>query len=333
MAAHLEPDAADDFLEAVTDDLVLPFQINALGCRGRVVRLGEVVTDILNRHRYPEPVAKLLAEALALTAMLGTTLKFDGKLSLQTKSDGPCDLLVVDYMSAGTLRAYAHFDAGGIADYDATDPQATANLLGCGHLALTIDQGANRERYQGIVPLDNNSLSEAAHTYFKQSEQIPTNIHLAAGPVVTPGIDGPITTWRAGGVMIQHLPELGGVIPPNDLEPGEVPDGKAVPEPLEDDRWTRAKVLMDTVEDHELLDPTLSLERLIYRFYHDDGVRVFPTHLLRRDCQCSRKKVENMLGQFDAREIDEMVEDGRITVTCEFCSESYLFDPGEFSAQ
>ncbi|MBL4767340.1 MAG: Hsp33 family molecular chaperone HslO, partial [Rhodobacteraceae bacterium] len=155
-----------DVVSIDASDLILPFQVNQLGCRGRVVRLSETVTDILDRHDYPQPVARLLAEALALTALLGGALKFEGKLSLQTRSDGPVDMLVVDYTSAGTLRAYAHFDADAITDHDALAKNATASLLGEGHLALTIDQGKFTERYQGVVPLSNTSLSEAAHTYF-----------------------------------------------------------------------------------------------------------------------------------------------------------------------
>lgn len=317
-----------------TDDLILPFQVSRLGILGRVVRLGNVVTEIVERHDYPEPVTRLLAEAIALTAMLGAAIKFEGKLSLQTKSKGPCDMFVVDYTSGGTIRAYAHYNADAIKNLGTSSQDiSTAQLLGDGHLAITIDQGPNTERYQGIVPLSNTSLSEAAHTYFNQSEQIPTNIYLAAGPVISASSQGPVSGWRAGGMMIQHLPDLGGNTPQNDLPPGDLPEGAEAAETTEDDRWTRARALMNTLEDHELLDPTVSLERLIYRFFHEDGVHVFPATALKRGCQCSAESVEVMLGQFTTDDIENMIENGEIGVTCEFCSEKYVFDPAKFLPQ
>jgi len=316
---------------AEASDLLLPFQVKQLGFRGRIVRLGTTVTDILNRHDYPRPVAHLLGEALALTALLGAALKMEGKLSLQTKSDGPIDMLVVDYMSSGTLRAYAHFDAEAIAAHDPSVTNTTAELLGKGHMALTIDQGKYTERYQGIVPLTNISLSEAAHTYFDQSEQIPTNIYLAAGPLISNAPEGILSGWQAGGMMIQYLPDTGGV-----PQPIELPSGKDAEEDVdceEDDRWIRAKALMNTIEAHELLDPTISLERLVYRFFHEEGVHVFEPVTLQSGCQCSSQKVEQMLGQFSADDISTMIEDDNITVTCEFCSQSYTFDPKKFEKQ
>lgn len=313
-------------IEAEAGDFILPFHVPQLGCRGRIVRLSETVTEILNRHDYPRPVARLLAEALALTALLGAALKFEGKLSLQTKSDGPCDMLVVDYTSSGTLRAYAHFNADAIKALDASAENATASLLGQGHLALTIEQGKYTERYQGVVPLSNTSLSEAAHTYFSQSEQIPTNIYLAAGSLMSPGTQGATHSWQAGGMMVQFLPDSGGTPAHVDMPSGD--DSEDSHE--EDDRWARARALMNTIEDHELLDPTLSLERLIYRFYHEDGVHVFDPTPLKRGCQCSAQKVEQMLTQFTGDDIKDMIEDEKIEVTCEFCSESYVFDPQKF---
>ncbi len=310
---------------AETGDLLLPFQVKQLGCRGRIVRLGSTVTDILNRHDYPQPVAHILGEALALTALLGAALKMEGKLSLQTKSDGPIDMLVVDYMSSGTLRAYAHFDADAIAAHDPSAANATAELLGKGHMAFTIDQGKHTERYQGIVPLASISLSEAAHTYFVQSEQIPTNIYLAAGPLISNAPEGILSGWQAGGMMIQHLPDTGGTPVHKELPSGADTE--------EDDSWIRAKALMNTIEAHELLDPTVSLERLIYRFFHEEGVHVFEPVMLERGCQCSSRKIEQMLGQFSTDDISAMIKDEKIIVTCEFCSQSYAFDPEKFKKQ
>lgn len=317
-----------DEVTLAAGDLVLPFQVNQLGCRGRIVRIGETVSNILNRHNYPQPVARLLAEALALTALLGVALKFEGKLSLQTKSDGPCDMLVVDYMSTGTLRAYAHFDADAIAALEASDENNTAALLGSGHMALTIDQGKYTERYQGVVPLSNTSLSEAAHTYFDHSEQIPTNIYLAAGVLVSNTPDGVVNSWQAGGMMIQYLPETGGKPVLKDLASGADEEDAEVEE---EDRWVRAKALMNTIEDHELLDPTLPLETLVFRFFHEEGVHVFDAIALKRGCQCSIKRVEEMLGQFKVDDIKDMIKNEKIEVTCEFCSETYTFDPDNFT--
>lgn len=306
------------------DDLVLPFQVDELGTRGRIVRLGEVATDILSRHDYPEPVTRLLGEALALTAMLGDTLKFDGKLILQTKTDGPVDMLVVDFEAPGGLRGYAHFDEERVAAATTEGADSPEALLGHGHLAMTIDQGADMDRYQGVVPLEGTSLSEAAHTYFRQSEQIPTQVRLAVAPHYAQRDGAQHAGWRVGGLIVQHLPEEGGMRQP------DFPDGRnETSGELEDDRWTRARILMGTVEDHELLDPTLSPERLLYRLYHEDGVRAFPPQPLARQCRCSRERIETMLRQFSDEERDYMVKDGHITVTCEFCNETYVFDPSE----
>lgn len=306
------------------DDLVLPFQVDELGARGRIVRLGDVATDILGRHGYPEPVTRLLGEALALTAMLGAALKFDGKLILQTRTDGPVDMLVVDFEAPGGLRGYAHFDEERVAALSDAGDTPSETLLGHGHLAMTIDQGPDMDRYQGVVPLEGTSLSEAAHTYFRQSEQIPTQVRLAVAPHYAQRDGGQHSGWRVGGLIVQHLPEDGGMRQP------DFPDGRNdAQEGPEDDRWTRARVLMGTVEDHELLDPTLAPERLLFRLYHEDGVRAFTPQPLVRQCRCSRPRIENMLRQFSDDERDDMVEDGRITVTCEFCNESYVFDPSD----
>lgn len=331
MSSSVDGSVEADAIIIDTTDLILPFQVSGLGIRGRMVRLGGLVTDILQRHDYPELVSRLLAEAMSLTAMLGTTIKLEGKLSLQTKSKGPCDMFVVDFNADGSMRAYAHYDEDAIEKLAASGKQiSTAELLGDGHLAITIDQGPYTERYQGIVPLSNTSLSEAAHTYFNQSEQIPTNIYLAAGQMVSASNDGPVNGWRAGGMMIQHLPELGGKATVPDLPSGDAPEGTTKPDHEEDDLWTRAKALMGTIEDHELLDDTLTLERLIYRFYHEEGAHVFPATVLTRGCQCSAERVEQMLTQFASDDVESMIENGEIGVTCEFCSERYVFDPAKF---
>jgi molecular chaperone Hsp33 len=299
------------------DDLVMPFEIKPLGVRGRIVRLGGTVDDILSRHRYPAPVSAVLAEAVALTSMLGASLKFDGKFILQTKTDGPVDMIVADYVAPGQIRGYAHFDRK--APLEGLPAPA---LTGTGHLAMTIDQGADMERYQGIVPLGNVTLTDAAHTYFQQSEQIPTRLRLSAGPLMGRGA-GARDNWRAGAIMVQHLPRDGGSSPIA-FSSGDAPAGTDV-EIVEDDNWVKARLLLDTVEDHELLDPMLSPEELLYRLYHEDGVTVYPATALERHCTCSRQKIEDMLKQFSEDDRQHMTENGEISVTCEFCSSKYTF--------
>lgn len=304
------------------DNIVMPFEIKPLGVRGRIVRLGAVVDDILHKHDYPAPVSALLAEAVALTAMLGASLKFDGKFILQTNSDGPVDLLVADFSSPSGIRGYARFDAQMVAALKEPTPQA---LLGKGHLAMTIDQGQGMERYQGIVALGGVSLTEAALGYFQQSEQIPTRLRLAAGALAQRGLRP--EAWRAGAIMVQHLPRDGG-ISPQPFNSGDAPEG-AKEEVTEDDHWVKARLLLDTVEDHELLDPMLTPEELLYRLYHEDGVTVYPAVTLERHCTCSRDKVGDLLKSFSDDDRAHMNTNGVIDVTCEFCSTHYQFAPEE----
>jgi molecular chaperone Hsp33 len=307
------------------DNLVMPFAIKPLGVRGRIVRLGGVVDDILHRHDYPMPVSVLLAEAVALTAMLGASLKFEGKFILQTNTAGPVDMIVADFTSPGKVRGYARFDREAIANLNAPTPAA---LLGKGHLAMTVDQGVDMERYQGIVPLEGASLTEAAHTYFAHSEQIPTRLRLSAGPLIGRGARAQ-ESWRAGAIMVQHLPRHGGMSPMR-MTSGDAPQGSE--EPLKENHdWVKARLLLDTVEDHELLDPTLTPELLLYRLYHEDGVTVYPATPLERHCTCSRERIGEVLKRFSAEDRADMLENGVITVTCEFCSTVYRFTPEEAS--
>jgi molecular chaperone Hsp33 len=302
------------------DDRLLPFQVERLDARGRVVRLGPAVDRLLKRHAYPPQVSRLVAEAVALTALLGSALKLDGRFQLQTKSDGPVGMLVVDFDAPNRLRAYAQFTAGSL-PREATP----AELLGKGHLALTIDQGGAMNRYQGVVPLDGHGLEVAAHQYFRQSEQIPTRIRLAVGEATTPAG----SQWRAGGLFLQFLPEAPERMRQGDLDPGDAPEG-VVHDFREDDAWTEAKVLADTVEDHELLDPGLSSEQLLYRLFHEPGVRVFEGQDLVEACRCSQERILAMLRRFSDQERTDMIaEDGRIAVTCEFCSTRYVATPEE----
>jgi molecular chaperone Hsp33 len=308
------------------DDLVMAFAVAGLGVRGRLIRLGAAVDDIIGRHDYPPSVSALLAEAVALAAMLGSSLKFDGKFILQTKTDGAVDMIVADYVSPGGIRGYARFDKGRLQALGPAPRQA--DLLGKGHLAMTVDQGPGMERYQGIVPLGGGDLTAAAHAYFAQSEQIPTRLRLAAGPVLMPG---QAEAWRAGAIMVQHLPAAGAASPIA-LSAGDAPPGAATEAFVESDDWRRARLLLETVEDHEILDPLLSPERLLYRLYHEEGVAAFPAAPLKRHCSCARATIEGLLRSFSDADRTAMVEDGAITVTCEFCATGYRFDPAEVTA-
>lgn len=303
-------------------DFVLPFEVRPLGIRGRIVRLGPLIDDILLRHDYPAPVSALLAQGVALTALLGTALKFDGKFILQTKTDGPVPMLVTDFVSPNGVRGTARFNTAAPLT-GLTEKQ----LLGAGYLAMTVDQGSDMERYQGIVPLGDATLADAAHTYFQQSEQIPTRLRLAAGPLSLKGDKA--AHWRAGAILVQHLPRDGGIsaIPTSS---GDTPEGHD-DGITENDDWVKARLILDTVEDHELLDPTLSAEELLYRLYHEDGVTAYPATQLARHCTCSSEAVEAMLKGFTPQERADMVENGTIGVTCEFCSTRYSFTPSQFA--
>jgi molecular chaperone Hsp33 len=305
------------------DDVVLPFEVPALDQRGRLVRLGPALDEILGKHRYPAPVAKLLGEAITLTALLGSMLKFDGRFILQTQTDGPVSLIVVDFASPDRMRGYARFDAARL-----VPGQDSAALLGRGHLAMTIDQGPDMSRYQGLVALDGGSLEDAAHEYFLRSEQIPTRVRLAVGEELRSG-DGPRHAWRGGGMLLQFLPKAAERARLPDLDPGDAPADHYHDAAGEDEAWVEGQSLIATVEDVELIDPDLSGERLLYRLFHERGVRVFPTQPARARCSCSRDAVAAMLASFPREDRVEMVEDGRVVVTCEFCSTVYAFTPQE----
>ena len=308
------------------DDHVVPFEVGPLDARGRVIQLGPLLDGILGRHDYPEPVARLLAEACVVAVLLGSSLKFDGKFILQTRTDGPVDMLVADFTTPGSLRAYARFDADRLEALAGAGQTAPETLLGTGILALTIDQGEHTQRYQGIVELDGASLEDAARTYFRQSEQIPTEIRLEVAKLLRPG-EG--EHWRAGGLIAQFLPDA-----PERLRMADLPggDGKPESEVQVDNSWLEVQALTGTIEPGELIDPTIEPERLLYRLFHEHGVRVFPGVHVADECSCSRDRIRGILEGFSAEEIVESTEDGRIAVNCEFCSKAYEFDPAEFSA-
>jgi len=307
------------------DDAVLPFEVDALDLRGRLTRLGPALDDVLAKHDYPAPVGKLLGEAIVLATLLGSSLKFDGRFILQTQTDGPVSFLIVDFQAPDRLRAYARYDAKRLGE-----GQDSGTLLGKGHLAMTVDQGPDMSRYQGLVALEGGSLEDAAHEYFLRSEQIPTRVRLAVGEEWRGGEgERPRHRWRAGGMLLQFLPKAPERAQQADLHPGDAPAGVVTPVVAEDDAWVEGQSLIATVEDIELIDPDLSGERLLYRLFHERGVRVFAPLPLRAQCSCSREAVASMLKSFSPADRADMVKDDKVVVTCEFCSSVYQFTPHE----
>jgi molecular chaperone Hsp33 len=299
------------------DNEIRPFAIEGMDVRGRAVRLGTVVDQILKAHDYPEPVAKILGEMLTLTAMLGSMLKFNGIVTIQTKSGGPVPMMVADYElrddGVGRLRGYADINAEVMAQYGKNP--SFHGLIGSknGYLALTIDQGDDMERYQGIVELKGETLSEVARNYFENSEQTPTEIRLRCD-------HDPVTNhWRAGGIMVQHLAR------------GESGRERILERNTEEE-WNRASVLMHSVKTEELLDPQLTLDQLLYRLFNEDGVRVFDSVALVHACRCSRDRLLTVISQFSDDDVDHMTVDGKISVNCQFCNSTYDFTPDEARA-
>ncbi|HVY59150.1 MAG TPA: Hsp33 family molecular chaperone [Xanthobacteraceae bacterium] len=319
--------------DSSADDSILPFEVATLDLRGRVVRLGPAVDDILTRHDYPPPVAKLLGEAVVLTALLGSSLKSVGRFILQTQTDGPVRMLVVDFTSPGKLRACARYDEARVVEAVAAGTASAKDLLGNGHLAMTIDQGPDMSRYQGLVALERHDLEEAAHEYFLRSEQIPTRVRLAVAEELTSGAAGPRHHWRGGGMLLQFLPKKAERMRGPDLDPGDAPEGTAPHIVPQDEAWVEGQSLIATVDDIELIDPAVSSERLLYRLFHEHGVRVFRSADVRAECSCSREGVAKMLARFSQDDRDHMVENGVISVTCEFCSTTYAFEPAEVGAE
>lgn len=312
------------------DDHVVPFDVEPLDVRGRAVQLGPMLDQILERHAYPEPVARLLAEVAVLTVLLGSSLKFEGKFIVQTQTDGPVDMLVADFATPNAVRAYARFNEERVEEAVVEGKATPEALLGTGVLALTIDQGVHTSRYQGIVELDGSTLEDVARVYFRQSEQIPTELRLGVARMVLPGANGGSEHWRAGGLLVQFLPHSPERMRMPDLPGGDGDEENTADHPA-DDAWEEARLLLSTVEPTELVDPAVGTERLLYRLFHEHGVRVYEGLGVIDKCSCSREKIKTILDSFTAEEIEESVEDGRIRVSCEFCSKVYEFDPSEFA--
>ena len=327
--------SVNEIIDIQATDRVVPFDVPTLDVRGRIVEMGATIDTILARHAYPEPVGRLLAQTLALTALLGSSLKFDGKFIVQAQTEGPISLIIADYRPGGALRGYARFDADNI---DASQPaKDDFALLGKGVLALTIDQGDYMQRYQGLVSLDGSSFEQAAKSYFRQSEQLPTEVRLSIAKSVerAENGDGLQEKWRAGGIIVQFLPDApdrivardlpGGDNPANDIGSTDSDDDKNVFFDDDDNAWREAQILTASTEDSELTDPHVGAEKLLYRLFHEQGARMFEPISIRDECSCTRERIREMLGGFSEEDLEASIEDGRISVDCEFCSTHYEF--------
>jgi len=297
------------------DDSVLPFQLDASDIRGRVARLDGVLDGILKQHAYPPTVEALVAEMALLTALIGQTVKLRWKLSLQVQTNGPVRMIATDYYApqsegaAAQIRAYASFDA------DRLDGGAPFDQLGEGYFAILIDQGSDMKPYQGITPLTGGSLSTSAEAYFAQSEQLPTRFSLSFGRSSEPGMP---EHWRAGGVMLQHMPKA------SSLKAGQ----KGTVDGTEEESWTRANILLNTVEDLELIGPMVPPTDLLVRLFHQEEPRVFDAQMVRFGCTCSEERVRKSLSIYSAKEIGTMItDDGLVTADCQFCGAHYVLDP------
>ncbi len=306
--APTDPTPTQSSAEPGQDNMAAAFQIEGWPVRGRLVRLGEAVDTIISAHNYPEPVAALLGEACALAALVGSSLKFDGRLIVQAQGDGPVRYVVADYDTSGTLRGYCRFDEDEVAAASTGFARPGAQtLLGKGVFIMTLDQGPDFDRHQGITPIEGESLSLCAEHYFAQSEQVPTKVRLAVGQITTEAG----THWRAGGAMIQMVA-------------GDASRGST------EDVWDRSRALFMTLADDELIDPTITPEILLYRLFHEDGVRLEQPLNLSAVCRCSAERIVGVLSSFSQAERDDMVEDdGNIRVTCEYCSTVYELSPEE----
>jgi molecular chaperone Hsp33 len=300
--------------ESPADNSVITFRTERSGVHGRLVRLGSVADQILRAHAMPDAASGVLGEGLVLAALLGSALPGEGNISIQTRTGGAVPMLYADCEAPGKLRGYARFEAARLpAPLGDSERYPTGDLLGEGHLAVTVDQGAAEERYQGVIALDGESLDVAAAAYFEQRENLPTFTRLAVARHYA-GAQGGLPAamkWRGGGLMMQRL-ECGGLD-----ESG-------------DDPWQRVRMLAATIEDHELLDPLLSSERLLLRLFQEEGVIVDRVVPLSGYCKCSREKILSVLNSFGAKELADMQnEDGKISVTCQFCAKSEVFEFSE----
>jgi molecular chaperone Hsp33 len=306
------------------DDTVLPFQLDASDMRGRVARLDGVLDGILKQHDYPPVVEALVAEMALLTALIGQTVALRWKLSLQVQSKGPVRMIATDYYAPqkegdiAQIRAYASFDRERLTD------GAPFDQVGEGYFAILIDQGKGTQPYQGITPIAGGSLSACAEAYFAQSEQLPTRFSLSFGKSTEPGVG---EHWRAGGVMLQHMPKASPFVA---SEPGEgqILQASDLVDGDEGENWNRVNVLLSTVEDLELIGPSVSPTDLLLRLFHEEQPRVFDPQQVRFGCTCSEDRVRQSLSIYSAQDIEKMTtDDGKVTADCQFCGAHYVLDP------
>jgi len=293
----------------LVDNVIQPFQMAKAGVRGRLVRFGGVVDSILQRHDYPETVARFLGEGLVLAAMLGGALKFDGIFTVQTKGEGAIGVIAADMTTPGNMRGYAGFDADKLAEAEnSSELDGVSKFFGKGYIAFTIDAGKERNRYQGIVELEGNSLATCMENYFDKSEQLDTLLRVAVEK-----IDG---KWRAGGLMVQRLPDEGST---------------EITRHDEDENWRNAQALASTITPGELTSPVLKSSELLYKLFHEDGVWLYDPQELLDQCSCSVERVLTTLRTFGATDLDHMADDGVITADCQFCGSKYSFSLEEIS--
>jgi molecular chaperone Hsp33 len=311
------------------DDTVLPFQLDRADVRGRVARLDGVLDQVLKQHSYPPVIEALVAEMALLTALIGQSVKLRWKLSLQVRGKGAARLIATDYYGPAEegqparIRAYASYDADRL-DHDA----APFSQIGEGYFAVMIDQGEGMLPYQGFTPIAGGSLAACAETYFAQSEQLPSRFVLTFGKSQVPG---GLSHWRAGGVMLQHMPSIGGNRPVA-AEAGSGEGGLLSHVDIlsgdDSENWNRANALLETVEELELIGPSVSPTELLVRLFHEEAPRVFDAQPVQFGCSCSEDKVRQAMSIYSQKDIKHMTtEAGVVTADCQFCSAHYELDP------
>jgi molecular chaperone Hsp33 len=295
--------------DLVVPRAILPFHLDERPVRGRLVRLGPLADALLSRHDYQPAIAQLSGEAMALTAGLAAALKFEGSFSLQAKGDGPVSLFLADCTNAGALRGYAKVNQERLAGLEALN---AATLLGKGYLAFTCDQGPDMDRYQGIVAIEGETLTDMTGEYFRNSEQLDTYVKLACAE--TPN------GWRASALLMERVAGAGWLDQQMDQE-------------QQQEAWQTATILARTISNEELLDDTLSGEQLLHRLFHAEGLRLDRPKPLSYGCRCSRERLLNVLGGFSTDDLDHMADEGAITMTCEFCNYDFRFDRNALPAR
>ena len=299
-------------------DTCVSFFIDNGAYQGRLIRMSSVLDTIIGKHCYPRPVAAVVAESTVLAAMLASTLKYEGLFTLQTQSNGAVSMVVVDVTSEGKIRACASFDEEHLKQNQelrktSGEIEAAPHLMGKGHLAFTVDQGPNTELYQGIVDLQGKNLTECSLRYFKQSEQIDTDLKL-----FLQAPEGESGSWLAAGIMLQKMPLKGG----NESSPEEM-----------EEAWNEAKVFMESLTQDEVFDAELTSEQLLHRLFHANNLSISKCKNYSFGCRCSREKLLQTLSTFSEDDINAMLENNKVTATCHFCSEKYVFDKGELIKQ